>query len=70
MQAGRGFGRLGAMLEVNFMGILQAVKPQIVSAGITSAESYDAAIGASRGEIAAGNCFWHAFVAYGQHTRA
>lgn len=69
MQAGRGLGRLGAMLEVNYMGILQAVKPQIVAAGITSADSYDAAVAAIRGEIAAGTCFWHAYVAYGQRTR-
>ncbi len=69
MQAGRGFGRLGAMLEVNYMGILQAVKPQIVAAGITSADSYDAAMAAIQGEIAAGSCFWHAYVAYGQRVR-
>jgi ubiquinone/menaquinone biosynthesis C-methylase UbiE len=70
MQAGRGVGRLGAMLEVNYMGILQAVKPQIVAAGITTADSYDAAVHAIRGEIAAGNCFWHAYIAYGQRPRA
>lgn len=70
MQAGRGFGRLGAMLEVNYMGILQAVKPQIVAAGITTADSYDAAIQAIRGEIAVGTCFWHAYIAYGQRPRA
>ncbi len=57
------------MLEVNYMGILQAVKPQIVAARITAEESYDAAIEAIQGEIAAGQCFWHAFVAYGQRVR-
>ena len=69
MQAGRRFGRLGAMLEANYMGILQAVKPQIVAARITSEESYDAAIETIRGEIEAGQCFWHAFVAYGQRAQ-
>jgi ubiquinone/menaquinone biosynthesis C-methylase UbiE len=70
MQAGRQFGRLGAMLEANYMGILHAVKPQIVAAGMTAAESYDAAIAAIRGEIAEGRCFWHAYIAYGQRLQA
>jgi hypothetical protein len=70
MRAGRQFGRLGTMLEANYMGILAAVEPQIVAAGITTAESYDAAVAAIRQEIAAGRCSWHAYVAYGQRVRA
>jgi ubiquinone/menaquinone biosynthesis C-methylase UbiE len=69
MQAGRQFGRLGAMLEANYMGLMQAVKPQVVAAGITTAESYDAAVQAIRAEIADGHCSWYALLAYGQRPR-
>jgi hypothetical protein len=69
MQAGQRAGRLGAMLEANFYGLLAAVKPQIVGAGLASAQEYDAVVQGVRDDIAAGRCYWHAYVADGQRPR-
>jgi SAM-dependent methyltransferase len=69
MQAGQRAGRLGSMLEANFYGLLAAVKPQIVGAGLAGPEEYDAVVQGVRADIAAGRCFWNAYVADGQRTR-
>lgn len=66
MQAGRQAGRLGTMLEANLMGLLGAVKPQMVGAGIATPEQYDAVVAGIRTDIANGQCFWVAHLAYGQ----
>ncbi len=66
MQAGRRGGRLGALLEANLMGLLGAIKPQLVGAGVVSAEEYDATVAGIQTDIANGQCFWDAFIACGR----
>lgn len=69
MQAGRQGGRLGTLLEANLMGLLGAVKPQLVGVGVATPEGYDAVVAGIRTDIANGQCFWDAFIAYGQRPR-
>lgn len=68
MPAGRRAG-LGAMLEANLMGLLGAVKPQLVAARIVTPEQWDAVVGGIWTDIANGQCFWLAHLAYGQRLR-
>lgn len=59
-------GRIGVMMERNYIATLGALKNLIVAMHITTPEEYDAAVAAAPGEIAQNTCVFPYYVAYGQ----
>jgi SAM-dependent methyltransferase len=66
MPVGSYGGHLGAMAQADYLSAMEALRPNILSLGITSASLYEAALREARFEMMRGACVWPLYVAYGQ----
>ncbi|PWT77328.1 MAG: hypothetical protein C5B60_02970, partial [Chloroflexi bacterium] len=65
---GRRFGRVGAMMETNFMALFQGVKGLVVAMGIATPSEYEAALQEAVREMERGNPAGVLYIAYGQRV--
>lgn len=59
-------GRVGSMMETNYLAVLSSLKQLIVAMQVTSAEEYDAAAAEAPRELALNTCVFPYYIAYGQ----
>lgn len=59
-------GRIGTMMEANYMAALGGLRNLILAMQVTSANEYDAAVAAAPTEIARNTCTFPYYIAYGQ----
>jgi ubiquinone/menaquinone biosynthesis C-methylase UbiE len=59
-------GRVGRMAETDIVGVVSGVKGLVTSMGITTPESYDAALSQARADLARYQCALPFYIYYGQ----
>jgi hypothetical protein len=65
---GRRFGRVGVMMETNFMPLFQGVKGLVVAMGIATEGEYEAALQEAIREMERGSPAGVLYIAYGQRV--